>query len=67
MLRDAMPGVSEEVILSMLMMTNHWDTIRDAAAHPGNVIMVNGSGETALNDLVNMAAALKSMAPPQAA
>lgn len=67
MLKEEMPGVAEETILAMLMMTNHWDTIRDAAAHPGNVIMVNGSGETALNDLANMAAALKGMTSPQAA
>ena len=58
-LKDAMPGTSEETILAMLMMTNHWDTIRDAANGPGNIIMVNGSGSQATEDLAHMAAAFK--------
>ncbi len=60
-LKAAMPGVTEETILSMLMMTNHWDTIRDAAAHPGNVIMVNGSGDSAMTELANLAASFRSV------
>lgn len=59
-LKVAMPETSEETILAMLMMTNHWDTIRDAAQGPGNVIMVNGSGEQATKDLANMAAAFQA-------
>ncbi|MEM9861972.1 MAG: SPFH domain-containing protein, partial [Myxococcota bacterium] len=58
-LKTAMPQTSEETILAMLMMTNHWDTIRDAAAGKGNVIMVNGSGNQATDDLANMAAAFR--------
>ncbi len=59
-LRIAMPDTSESVILAMLMMTNHWDTIRDAAHSPGNVIMVNGSGEEAMKELARMSAALRT-------
>jgi hypothetical protein len=58
-LKEAMPETREETILAMLMMTNHWDTIRDAAAGPGNIIMVNGSGEQATQDLARMSAAFQ--------
>ena len=59
-LKEAMPETREETILAMLMMTNHWDTIRDAAAGPGNIIMVNGSGEQATQDLARMSAAFQA-------
>ncbi len=61
-LKVAMPETREETILAMLMMTNHWDTIRDAASGPGNVIMVNGSGEQATQDLARMSAAFQATA-----
>ena len=60
-LKEGMPGVSEAEILAMLMMTNHWDTIRDAAHHPSNVILMNGSGETPMNDMATLAAAFKAL------
>ena len=63
MLKEAMPGSREETILAMLMMTNHWDTIRDAASGPGNVIMVNGSGEQATQDIARLAAAFSALKP----
>ncbi|MEM6962346.1 MAG: SPFH domain-containing protein [Myxococcota bacterium] len=59
-LRQSMPGTDESIILSMLMMTNHWDTIRDASSNPGNVIMVNGAGNTVMEDLSKMSAAFKA-------
>ena len=62
-LKEAMPETREETILAMLMMTNHWDTIRDAAAGPGNIIMVNGSGEQATQDLARMSAAFQATSP----
>lgn len=66
-LKVAMPNTGEETILAMLMMTNHWDTIRDAASGAGNIIMVNGSGSQATEDLAHMAAAFKVSGPPKAA
>ncbi len=61
-LKHVMPDVSEETILAMLMMTNHWDTIRDAAQAEGNVILLNGSGESAMQDLAKLAAAFRMTA-----
>ena len=58
-LKESMPNTGEDTILAMLMMTNHWDTIRDAAAKEGNVIMVNGSGDVAMQDMSRMAAAFR--------
>ena len=63
MLKEAMPGSREETILAMLMMTNHWDTIRDAASGRGNIIMVNGSGEQATQDIARLAAAFGALKP----
>ncbi len=60
-LQEAMPGVPEQTILAMLMMTNHWDTVRDAAHAHGNVILMNGSGDTAMRDLAHVAAAFKAV------
>jgi regulator of protease activity HflC (stomatin/prohibitin superfamily) len=65
-LKIAMPHTGEETILAMLMMTNHWDTIRDAANGAGNIIMVNGSGSQATEDLAHMAAAFKVSGPKAA-
>lgn len=58
-LKESMPNTGEDTILAMLMMTNHWDTIRDAASKEGNVIMVNGSGDIAMQDMSRMAAAFR--------
>lgn len=60
-LTESMPGVSEETILAMLMMTNHWDTIRDASDNPASVILLNGSGEEAMKEMARLAAAFKSL------
>ncbi len=64
-LKDAMPTTSEHDILAMLMMTNHWDTIRDAAHSPSNTILMNGAGEGALEDMGRLAAAFQAMVKNQ--
>ncbi len=53
-LKQAMPETSEDTILAMLMMTNHWDTVRDASSSLGNVIMVSDSGEAAMSVLARI-------------
>lgn len=60
-LTESMPDVSEETILAMLMMTNHWDTIRDASENPANVILLNGSGQEAMAEIARLAAAFKTL------
>jgi regulator of protease activity HflC (stomatin/prohibitin superfamily) len=59
-LKDSMPGVGENVILAMLMMTNQFDTIRDAAEAPGSVILVPYAGDGAVSDLARVAAAFEA-------
>ena len=59
-LKDSMPGIPENVILAMLMMTNQFDTIRDAAQAPGSIILMPYAGDSAITDIAKLSAAFQA-------
>ena len=59
-LKDSMPGIPENVILAMLMMTNQFDTIRDAAQAPGSIVLMPYAGDSAITDIAKLSAAFQA-------
>lgn len=54
-------GLPEEMIMSIMMTTNHFDMIRDASQNPGTLILMPSSGSHANEETSKMAAIFKTM------
>jgi regulator of protease activity HflC (stomatin/prohibitin superfamily) len=53
--------LDEASIMAMLMMTNQYDTIREAAQGPATLILMQSGGDKAIEDIGRMAAAFRAV------
>jgi len=61
LLKSSAPTVPESVLLAMVMMTNQYDTIRDAAHGPATTVLMPYGGDGAISDLMKLTAAFEAV------
>ncbi|MBK1666578.1 hypothetical protein CKO28_00790 [Rhodovibrio sodomensis] len=60
-MRQAVPTISDESLVAMTMITNQFETVRDAAQGPNNTILLPYSADSAVDDMRRMVTGMTAL------